>query len=169
MKHTYFFIFYQYIAIWLMVSFMKVYRVAVPTVPASLDACTSENECQVHRLNTQKSLFCCTIGSKISVPRSWLADCSEYAHLFAARLITARRAVYKFRLMWVGHLAPEAHLSSPGGEEGEGRNTAAGVGRGTCQGRSGMVGPVDRPTGRPAWRLDLPLSAHQGWCCLLTS
>ena len=54
--------------------------------------------------------------------------------------------------MWVGHLAtaPEAHLSSPGGEEGEGRegrNTAAGVGRGACQGRSGMVGPVDRPAG----------------------
>ena len=76
-------------------------------------------------------------------------------------------AVYKFRLLWVGHLAtvPEAHLSSPGGGQGrEGRNTAAGVGRGACHGHSGMVGPVDRQTGRLAWRLHLPLSAHKGWC-----
>ena len=37
-------------------------------------------------------------------------------------------AVYKFRLMWVGHLAtaPEAHLSCPGGEEGEGRGGEGG-------------------------------------------
>ena len=38
-------------------------------------------------------------------------------------------AVYKFRLMWVGHLAtdPEAQLSSPGGEEGEGRGGRGGT------------------------------------------
>ena len=55
----------------------------------------------------------------------------------------------------MGRTSSDGSRSSPqfsgrrggGGEGREGRNTAAGVGRGACQGRSGMVGPVDRPAG----------------------
>ena len=52
----------------------------------------------------------------------------------------------------MGRTSSDGSRSSPQfsgrrGGGGEGRNTAAGVGRGACQGRSGMVGPVDRSAG----------------------
>ena len=64
--------------------------------------------------------------------------------------------VYKFRLLWVGHLAtaPEAHLSSPGGE-GEGRGGRGGTPlRGWAVARvmvirGWSVRLIGRPAGRP--------------------